>query len=130
MCVLVKFLLLHLVGSNELCIVKAWCNAIFNVQKFQLGGGQARETLALQDNKLDFVQQVFQQIRFHQWNVITRRVEADNNVLLQVRDESSFHGLMLLVFRFELIKNVLEFLFQNLESSIGNCFEILHFVVN
>jgi len=37
---------------------------------------------------------------------------------------------MLLVFRFELIKNVLEFVFQNLKSSIGNCFEILHFVMN
>ena len=37
---------------------------------------------------------------------------------------------MLLVFRFKLIKNVLEFLFQNLESSIGDCFEILHFVMN
>jgi len=37
---------------------------------------------------------------------------------------------MLLVFRFELIKNVLEFIFQNLKSGIGNCFEIPHFVVN
>jgi len=32
-------------------------------------------------------------------------------VLLQVRDESFFHGLMLLTFQFELIRNVLEFLF-------------------
>jgi len=37
---------------------------------------------------------------------------------------------MLLVFRFQLIKNVLEFLFQNLKSGIGNCIEIPHFVVN
>jgi len=69
-------------------------------------------------------------VRFHQWNVVTRRVEADKNVLLQVRDESSFHGLMLLVFRFEVIENVLEFLFQNLKNSIDNCFLVLHFVVN
>jgi len=109
---------------------QAWCNAVFNVQKFQLGGCQARETLALQNNELDFVHQVFQQVCFHKWNVIRRQVEAYNNVLLQVRDESSFHGLMLLAFRFKLIKNVLEFLFPNLKSSIGNCFEILHFVVN
>jgi len=51
-------------------------------------------------------------------------------MLLRVRDESSFHGLMLLAVEFELIRNVLEFVFQNLKSSIGNCFEILHFVVN
>jgi len=37
---------------------------------------------------------------------------------------------MLLVFWFELIKNVLEYLFRNLKSGIGNCFEIPHFVVN
>ena len=43
-----------------------------------------------------------------------------------MRDELSFHNIMLLVFRFELIKNVLEFLFQNLKSGIGNCFEISH----
>jgi len=61
----VKFLLLHLVGSDKFCIVKPWCNVVFDVQKFQLGGCQARETLALQKNKLDFVQQVFQQVRFH-----------------------------------------------------------------
>jgi len=36
---------------------------------------------------------------------------------------------MLLVFRFALIKNLLEFLIQNLKSGIGNCFEIPHFVV-
>ena len=59
-----------------------------------------------------FVQNAFQQVRFHQWNVVTRRVEADKNVLLQVRDESSFHGLMLLVFRFEVIENSLEFSFK------------------
>jgi len=63
-------------------------------------------------------------------NIVTRRVETDNNVLLQVRDESSFHGLMLLAIQFELIRNVLGFLFQNLKSGIGSCFEILHFVVN
>jgi len=63
-------------------------------------------------------------------NIVTRRLETDNNVLFQVRDESSFHGLMLFAFQFELIRNVLQFLFQNLKSSIGNCFEILHFVVN
>ena len=49
-------------------------------------------------------------------NIVTRRVETDNNVLLQVRDESSFHGLMLLAIQFGLIRNVLEFLFQNLKS--------------
>jgi len=49
-------------------------------------------------------------------------------LLAGIRDESSFHNITLLVFRFELIKNVLEFLFQNLK--IGNCFEIPHFVVN
>jgi len=53
---------------------------------------------------------------------VARRVEADNDVLLQVRDESFFQGLMLLTFQFELIRNVLEFLFQNLKSSIGNSF--------
>jgi len=64
-------------------------------------------------------------------NIVTRRVGTDNNVLLQViRSESSFHGLRLLVFRLELIKNVLEFRFQNLKSSNGNSFEILHFAVN
>ena len=73
--------------------------------------------------------QAFHQVRFHLWSIITRRVETDNNTLLRVRDELSFHGLMLLVFRFELNKNVLEFVFQNLKSSIGSCFEILHFVV-
>jgi len=49
-------------------------------------------------------------------NIVTRRVETDNNVLSRVRDESSFHGLMLLAIQFELIGNVLEFLFQNLKS--------------
>jgi len=68
----VNFLLFHLVGSDELCMVKAWCNVVFHVQKCQLGGCQARETLALQNNKLDFVQHVFQQMRFHKWNVIRR----------------------------------------------------------
>ena len=63
-------------------------------------------------------------------NIVTRRDETDNNVLLQARYESSFHGLMLLSIQFELIRNVLEFLFQNLKSGIGSCFEILHFVVN
>ena len=63
-------------------------------------------------------------------NIVTRRVETDNNILLQVRDESSFHGLMLLAIQLELIRNVLEFLLQNLKSSIGNSFEILHFVMN
>jgi len=62
-------------------------------------------------------------------NIVTRLVETDKNVLLQVRDESSFHGLMLLAIQFELIRNVLELIFQNLKSSIGSCFEILHFVV-
>ena len=62
-------------------------------------------------------------------NVVTKLVETDNNVLLQVRDESSFQGLMLLAIQFELIRNVLEFIFQNLKSSIGSCFEMLHFVV-
>jgi len=62
--------------------------------------------------------------------IVTRRDETDNNVLLQVRYESCFHGLMLLSIQFELIRNVLEFLFQNLKSGIGSCFEILHFVVN
>jgi len=51
-------------------------------------------------------------------------------MLLQVRDELSFHGLMLLAIQLELIRNVLVFLFQNLKSSIGNSFEILHFVMN
>jgi len=45
-------------------------------------------------------------------NILTRRVETDNNVLLQVRDESSFHSLMLLAIQFELIRNVLEFSFK------------------
>jgi len=63
-------------------------------------------------------------------NIVTRRVETDNHVLLQVRDESSFHGLMLLAIQFKLIRNVLEFLFQNFKDSIGTCFEILHFVVS
>ena len=63
-------------------------------------------------------------------NIVKRRVETDNNVLLHVRDESSFHGLMLLAIQFELIRNVLEFPFQNLKSSIDSCFELLHFVVN
>ena len=63
-------------------------------------------------------------------NIVTRRVETDNNVLLQVRDESSLHSLILLAIQFELIRNVLEFLFQNLKNSIAGCFEILHFVVN
>ena len=62
-------------------------------------------------------------------NIVTRRVETDNNVLLLVRDESSFHGLMLLAIQLELIRNVVQFLFQNLKSSISSCFEILHFVV-
>ena len=44
----VKFLLLYLVDVEKLCLVKAWCNVVFNVQKFQLGGCQERETLALQ----------------------------------------------------------------------------------
>jgi len=30
--------------------------------------------------------QVFQQVRFHQWNIVTRRVETDSNVLLQVSE--------------------------------------------
>ena len=127
----VKLLLLHFVGSDKLSIIKTWCNVVFNVQKFQLGGCQARETLALQNNKLDFVHQVFQQMRFHKWNVIRRRAEVNNNMLLQVRDESSFHGLILLIFRFELSNTYRNFSRkQNLESSIGNCFEILHFVMN
>ena len=63
-------------------------------------------------------------------NIVTRRVETDNNVLLQVRDESSSHGVMLLIIQFELIRNVLEFLFQNLKSSIDSCFKTVHFVVN
>jgi len=62
-------------------------------------------------------------------NIVTRPAETGNNVLLQVRDESLFHGLMLLAIQFELIRNVLEFIFQNLTSSISSCFEILHFVV-
>jgi len=64
---------------------------------------------------------LLQQVRFHQWNIVTRRVETDNIELLQARDVSSFHDLMLLVFRFELIKNVLEFLFQYFVASLGTC---------
>ena len=74
--------------------------------------------------------QEFQQVRFHQCNIATIRTETDNSVLLQVRDESSLHGPMLHVFQFESIQNVLEFLFQNLKSGIGNYSDILHFVVN
>jgi len=37
---------------------------------------------------------------------------------------------MLLAIQFEFIRNALEFLFPNLKISIGNSFEILHFVMN
>ena len=62
-------------------------------------------------------------------NIVTRRVETVNNVLLQVRDESSFHGLMLFAIQLELIRNALEVIFQNRKINIGSCFEILDFVV-